>query len=46
MLLTEIAKSQSEFDPAPGASLQDLANKIAATPADVVQRTAAVLRAK
>jgi tripartite-type tricarboxylate transporter receptor subunit TctC len=44
--LTEIAKSQSEFDPAPGEYLQDLANKIAATPADVVQRTAAALRAK
>ena len=44
--LTEIKKSGAEFDPAPGEYLQDLANKIAATPAEVVQRTAAALRAK
>jgi len=45
-LLADIKKSESEFDPAPGEFLQDLAKKVAATPADVVQRTAAALRAK
>jgi len=44
--LAEIKKSQSEFDPAPGEYLQDLAKKIAATPPEIVQRTAAALRAK
>jgi tripartite-type tricarboxylate transporter receptor subunit TctC len=42
--LTEIEKSQSEFDPAPGEYLQDLAKKVAATPAAIVARTAAALR--
>jgi len=44
--LTDIKKSQSEFDPAPGEFLEDLAKKIAATPPDVVRRTAEALRAK
>jgi tripartite-type tricarboxylate transporter receptor subunit TctC len=44
--LTEIKKSRSEFDPASGEYLQDLANKVASTPQAVVQRTAAALRAK
>ncbi|MPZ38699.1 MAG: hypothetical protein GEU95_11640 [Rhizobiales bacterium] len=44
--LAEIKKSQSEFDPAPGEYLEDLAKKIAATPKEIVQRTAAALRAK
>jgi tripartite-type tricarboxylate transporter receptor subunit TctC len=44
--LTEIKKSQSEFDPAPGEYLEDLAKKIAATPPEVVRRTAEALRAK
>jgi tripartite-type tricarboxylate transporter receptor subunit TctC len=44
--LAEIKKSNAEFDPAPGEFLQDLAKQIAATPQDIVQRTAAALRAK
>jgi tripartite-type tricarboxylate transporter receptor subunit TctC len=44
--LAEIKKSRSEFDPAPGEYLEDLAKKIAATPREIVQRTAAALRAK
>jgi tripartite-type tricarboxylate transporter receptor subunit TctC len=44
--LTDIKKSQSEFDPAPGEYLQDLAKKIAATPPEVIRRTAEALRAK
>jgi tripartite-type tricarboxylate transporter receptor subunit TctC len=44
--LAEIKKTQSEFDPAPGQYLEDLAKKIAATPQEIVQRTAAALRAK
>ena len=44
--LTEIKKSQSEFDPAPGEYLEDLAKKIAATPPEIVRRTAEALRAK
>ena len=44
--LAEIEKSQSEFTPAPGEYLQDLARKVAATPAPIVQRTAAALRPK
>jgi tripartite-type tricarboxylate transporter receptor subunit TctC len=45
-LLAEISQSQSEFDPASGEYLQDLARKVAATPADVVKRTADALRVK
>jgi tripartite-type tricarboxylate transporter receptor subunit TctC len=44
--LADIKKSQSEFDPASGEFLEDLAKKIAATPQDVVRRTAEALRAK
>jgi len=44
--LADIKKSQSEFDPAPGEYLEDLARKIAATPPEVVRRTAEALRAK
>jgi tripartite-type tricarboxylate transporter receptor subunit TctC len=44
--LTEIEKSQLEFTPASGEYLQDLARKVAATPAAIVQRTAAALRPK
>jgi tripartite-type tricarboxylate transporter receptor subunit TctC len=44
--LTDIKKSQSEFDPASGEFLQDLAKKIAATPPEVVRRTSEALRAK
>jgi tripartite-type tricarboxylate transporter receptor subunit TctC len=44
--LADIKKSQSEFDPGPGEYLQDLAKKIAATPPEVVRRTAEALRAK
>ena len=43
--LAEINRTQAEFDPAPGEYLQDLAKKMAATPPEVVQRTAAALRA-
>jgi tripartite-type tricarboxylate transporter receptor subunit TctC len=44
--LAEVAQSQSEFSPATGEYLQDLARKVAATPPDVVQRTTEALRAK
>jgi tripartite-type tricarboxylate transporter receptor subunit TctC len=44
--LADIKKSQSEFDPASGEFLEDLAKKIAATPPDIVRRTAEALRAK
>ena len=44
--LAEIKKSGSEFDPAPGEYLQDLAKQVASTPQALVQRTAAALRAK
>ncbi len=44
--LADINKSGSEFDPASGEYLQDLAKKVAATPRDIVERTAAALRAK
>jgi tripartite-type tricarboxylate transporter receptor subunit TctC len=44
--LAEIEKSRSEFTPASGEYLQDLAAKVAATPAAIVQRTAAALRTK
>jgi tripartite-type tricarboxylate transporter receptor subunit TctC len=45
-LLTEINKTGSEFVPAPGEYLDDLARKVALTPPEVVRRTAAALRAK
>ena len=35
-----------EFDPAPGEYLEELSKKIAATPPEIVRRTAAALRAK
>jgi tripartite-type tricarboxylate transporter receptor subunit TctC len=44
--LVEIEKSQLEFTPAPGDYLQDLARKVAATPATVVRQTTAALRPK
>ena len=44
--LRDVKQSQSEFDPAPGEYLEDLARKIAATPKPVIERTAAALRAK
>jgi tripartite-type tricarboxylate transporter receptor subunit TctC len=44
--LVDIKKSQSEFDPASGEFLEDLAKKIAATPPEVVRRTSEALRAK
>ena len=44
--LAEIKQSQSEFSPASGEYLQDLARKVAATPPDVIQRTTEALRAK
>ena len=44
--LAEIKKSQSEFDPAPGEYLEELAKKIAATPKTIIDRTSAALRAK
>jgi tripartite-type tricarboxylate transporter receptor subunit TctC len=44
--LADIKKSQSEFDPASGEFLEALAKKIAATPPDIVRRTAEALRAK
>jgi tripartite-type tricarboxylate transporter receptor subunit TctC len=44
--LAEIKKSQSEFDPAPGEFLDDLAKKVAATPAEIVRRTAEALQTK
>jgi hypothetical protein len=42
----EIEKSQLEFTPAPGDYLQDLARKVAATPATIVRQTTAALRPK
>jgi tripartite-type tricarboxylate transporter receptor subunit TctC len=45
-LLAEIQKSQSEFEPASGEYLESLAKQVAATPKDVIERTAAALRAK
>jgi tripartite-type tricarboxylate transporter receptor subunit TctC len=42
----DIKKTGSEFNPAPGQFLEDLANKVAATPAKVAQRTAAALQGK
>ena len=44
--LAEVEKSKSEFDPAPGEYLQELAGKVAATPKLVIERTAAALHAK
>jgi tripartite-type tricarboxylate transporter receptor subunit TctC len=44
--LAEIKQSKSEFDPASGEYLQELAKKVAATPKEVVERTANALRAK
>ncbi|MCC6888792.1 MAG: hypothetical protein IT536_09680 [Hyphomicrobiales bacterium] len=44
--LADVKKSGSEFDPARGEYLQELAKKIAATPRDIVERTAAALRAR
>jgi tripartite-type tricarboxylate transporter receptor subunit TctC len=44
--LAEIKKSQSEFDPAPGEFLEDLAKKVAATPPEIVRRTAEALQTK
>jgi tripartite-type tricarboxylate transporter receptor subunit TctC len=45
-LLADVKQSKAEFDPAPGEYLQELAKKTAATPKEVVERTAAALRAK
>jgi tripartite-type tricarboxylate transporter receptor subunit TctC len=44
--LADVKQSQSEFDPAPGEYLEDLARKVAATPKSIVERTAAALQAK
>ena len=44
--LAEIEKSKSEFDPASGEYLQELAGKVASTPKAVIERTAAALHAK
>jgi tripartite-type tricarboxylate transporter receptor subunit TctC len=44
--LAEVRQSQSEFDPAPGEYLQELAHKVAATPQEVIGRAADALRAK
>jgi tripartite-type tricarboxylate transporter receptor subunit TctC len=44
--LAEIEKTHSEFTPASGEYLQELARKVAATPPEVIQRTADALRAK
>jgi tripartite-type tricarboxylate transporter receptor subunit TctC len=44
--LAEIKQSKSEFDPASGEYLQELAKTVAATPKQVVERTANALRAK
>jgi tripartite-type tricarboxylate transporter receptor subunit TctC len=45
-LLAEVEKSKSEFDPASGEYLQDLAGNVAATPKAVIARTAEALHAK
>ena len=45
-VVAEIEKSKSEFDPAPGEYLQELAAKVAATPKNVIDRTAEALHAK
>ena len=44
--LAEIEKTHSEFTPASGEYLQELARKVAATPPEVIQRTAEALRTK
>jgi tripartite-type tricarboxylate transporter receptor subunit TctC len=44
--LAEIKKTKSEFDPATGEYLQELAAKVAATPKAVIERTAAALHAR
>jgi tripartite-type tricarboxylate transporter receptor subunit TctC len=44
--LAEVQQSKAEFDPAPGEYLQDLAQTVAATPRDVVERATEALRAK
>jgi len=36
-LLAEVSKAQVEFDPAPGEFLQELAQKVAATPKEIVE---------
>jgi tripartite-type tricarboxylate transporter receptor subunit TctC len=46
LLLEEIKKSQSEFEPASGEYLEQLAKTVAATPRAVIERTAAALRVK
>jgi tripartite-type tricarboxylate transporter receptor subunit TctC len=46
LLLEEIKKSQSEFEPASGEYLEELAKTIASTPRAVIERTAAALRIK
>ena len=45
-LLAEIKKSQIDFDPAPGEYLQQLAERVAKTPRDIVQRASAALQVK
>jgi len=45
-LIAEIRKSQVDFDPAPGEYLQQLADRVAKTPRDVVQRASAALQTK
>jgi tripartite-type tricarboxylate transporter receptor subunit TctC len=44
--LAEVEKTQSEFTPATGEYLQELARKVAATPPDIIQRTSEALRVK
>lgn len=44
LLLEEINKSQSEFEPASGEYLEALAKTLASTPSTVIERTAAALR--
>jgi tripartite-type tricarboxylate transporter receptor subunit TctC len=44
--LAQVKQSKSEFDPASGEYLQELAKTVAATPKNVVERTANALRAK
>jgi len=45
-LVSDIAKAEVDFDPAPGEYLQELARKIAETPQDVVWRTSKALQAR
>jgi tripartite-type tricarboxylate transporter receptor subunit TctC len=44
--LAEIKKTQSDFDPAPGEYLENLAKQVVATPPEIAQRTAEALREK